>query len=128
MEEPCRIELFGGLRVRQQDRAFSRFNTHKTGALLAYLAWRIPVPQPREVLIDLLWPDADPSAARASLSSALSSLRHQLEPPGIAAGSIITADRFSVGLNQAAVVTDVTEFEAAIRHAGTVKSDDERIR
>jgi two-component SAPR family response regulator len=34
----CRIELFGGMRLVQQDRTITRFRTHKAAHLLAYLA------------------------------------------------------------------------------------------
>jgi hypothetical protein len=62
-----RIEFFGGLRARRDNEVITRFRTQKTAALLAYLALR-PGPQPREVLVGLLWPDAEPEAARNSLS------------------------------------------------------------
>src|SRR5689334_18626104 len=98
MEARCRIELLGGLRVWQGERAITRFRTQKTGAVLAYLAYYLPRPHPREVLIELFWPESTPEAGRQSLSMALSSLRHQLEPPGIPANTILLADRLTLGL------------------------------
>jgi DNA-binding SARP family transcriptional activator len=92
MDLRCRIELFGGLRVRQQAdvagaaRTITRFRTQKTASLLAYLAFHLSQTQPREVLIELLWPRGTAEAGRQSLSMALSSLRHQLEPPGVPRG------------------------------------------
>jgi predicted ATPase/DNA-binding SARP family transcriptional activator len=79
-----------------------------------------------------LWPGSSPQAGRASLSVALSSLRHQFEPPGRGtAGTILLADRFSLGLRPGAVATDVAEFEGALAHAnridGTLLSRDERV-
>jgi DNA-binding SARP family transcriptional activator len=56
-----------------------RFRTHKTASLLAYLSLH-PAPQPREVLVELLWPDDEPESGRHSLRTALSSLRRQFEP------------------------------------------------
>ena len=119
------IELLGGLRaVAAAGRGIehaagpvvSRFRTQKAGALLGYLALYKDRRHPREVLIDLLWPGSRPEAGRASLSVALSSLRRQLEPPGwtICAGTVLLADRFSIGLRLGAVTTDVAEFEAAL--------------
>src|SRR5579871_2881428 len=107
MELPCRIELLGGLRVRQGERLISRFRTHKVGALLAYLAYFPEPPHPREMLMELLWPETLPDAARNSLSNALSSLRHQLEPPGMPMGAVLQADRFNIGLRADAIQTDV---------------------
>ncbi len=115
--EPWQIELFGGLTARQGPREITRFRTQKTASLLAYLAYHLDRSHPRERLIDLFWPDDDPEAARHSLRTALSSLRHQLELPGVAAGSVVQADRGCVRLNPEAVRTDVAEFKAVLRAA-----------
>src|SRR6266852_8489464 len=117
MYTTSRIELLGGLRIAQGDRVITRFRTQKTAALLAYLAFYRERAHPREHLIDLLWPEADLTSGRNSLSIALSSLRHQLEPPGVPHGAILRADRSSVQLNPEAVSTDVAEFELALQKA-----------
>src|SRR5262249_53861343 len=72
---------------------------------------------PREVLIELLWPEAELDAGRHNLSVALSLLRQLLEPPGVPDGSVVDADRHGVGPNPAAVATDVAELEGALAHA-----------
>src|SRR5207244_2945613 len=112
-----RIELLGGLRATQGERVVARFSTQRTGALLAYMAYYLDRSHPREVLIDLLWPERAPRAGRQSLSQALSSLRRQFEPPGVPAGALLMADRASVRLNPDAVTTDAAEFEAALASA-----------
>src|SRR5437660_11834726 len=117
LPEPWRIELFGGLRARSGDRTISRFPTQKTGALLAYLALHLDRSHTRDHLAELLWPDTDLDAARHSLRQALASLRRVLEPPGVAAGSVLLAERFSARLNPPAVVTDVAEFEMTLARA-----------
>lgn len=115
-----RIEMLGGLRACGQGAtgalSITRFRTHKTGALLAYLAQR-PGPHPREALVDLLWPDASLAAGRRSLRVALSSLRHQVEPPGVPSGAVLSAARETVGLNPHAITTDVAAFEAVLEAA-----------
>ncbi len=126
MNQPYRIELLGGLRVRQEERVITRFRTQKAGALLAYLAYFRRQSHPREVLIDLLWPDLEPEAGRNNLSTILSTLRHQLEPPGTPAGSVLKADRFAVGLNAEAVCTDVADFENRLAAAEQAQSEMER--
>jgi DNA-binding SARP family transcriptional activator len=128
MNTQWRIELFGGLRVASGERVITRFRRHKTGALLAYLACFRHRSYPREVLFELLWPECDPNAGRHNLNVALSSLRHQLQPPGVPPGAVIVADRASVRLNPAAVTTDVAEFEAAIQSASRAQSSTERIQ
>jgi predicted ATPase len=111
----CRIELLGGLRVVQGERVVTRFQTQKTASLLAYLAYHLRQNHPREVLIEMLWPETEPGVGRHRLSMALSSLRHQLEPPGAPGGTVLQADRFHIRLNPAAISTDVAEFEESLR-------------
>src|SRR5689334_7812746 len=62
----------------------------------------------------MLSPETEPQAGHHRLSMALSSLRHQLEPPGVLDSSVLQADRFSVRLNPAAITTDVAEFEEVL--------------
>src|SRR5947207_7733847 len=102
MSSLIRIEMFGGFRVQLCDRNITRFPTQKAAALLARLAY-FPELHPREMLADLLWPDSDTDAARASLSQALSMLRRQLVPPGVAAGAVIQSTKTHVRLNPQAV-------------------------
>ena len=123
MEARCRIELLGGLRVVQGERVITRFMTYKTGVLLAYLAFYRLRAHPREQLIEMLWPDCEPEAGRNSLSKALSSLRHQLEPPGIPAGAVLRADRASVQLNPDSTTTDVWAFETALQAAAKARTE-----
>jgi DNA-binding SARP family transcriptional activator len=113
----CRIELLGGLRVWCGERPVTRFRSRKTGELLAYLACYPRREHPREVLIELFWPDCDLDAGRHSLNVALSSLRKELEPPGVPDGAVLHTDRFSVRLNPETVRTDIAGFETALRAA-----------
>jgi predicted ATPase/DNA-binding SARP family transcriptional activator len=122
MDAPCRIELLGGLRVHQGQRVITRFQTHKTGALLAYLAYFRHQSHAREELIEILWPEDGERQARHKLSMVLTALRRQLEPPGVPAGSVIIANQASVQLNPAACTTDVAEFEAALEAASGATS------
>ncbi len=65
MDALWRIGLLGGLSAEQGARVVTRFRTQKVGALLAYLAYHHQRSHPREVLTDLLWPDADLDAGGA---------------------------------------------------------------
>ena len=112
-----RIEMLGVLRARSAGRAVERFQTQKTGALLAFLACHPGRRHSREELVDLLWPDAEIGPGRNRLSQALGWLRSQLEPDGVAPGTIVLADRQSVGLSRSLVTTDLAEFEAALSAA-----------
>lgn len=108
MTGPCRVYVLGAVRIERDGRLETRFRTQKTAALLAYLALHPGRPVPREDLIGLLWPDADFAQGRNSLSQAISSLRHQLEPPETSPGSVLVADRNAVLLDPA-VWVDLSE-------------------
>lgn len=129
--QPWHIQLFSSLRARQSappgEQVVTRFRSQKYGALLAYLAFYRGHSHPRDVLIELIWPDS-PSieAGRHRLSLALSSLRAQFEPPGTPAGSLIVADRLSVELNPDAYSSDVQQFEEALRLAARATDDENR--
>src|SRR5262245_25114466 len=103
--EPWYITLFGSLHVQRGEQVITRFKTQKVAGLLAYLAYHRRQAHPREVLMDLFWPESEPEAGRASLSVALSSLRNQLEPPSTPANAVLRADRFSISLNPQAITT-----------------------
>jgi len=128
MDARCRVELLGGLRVQQGERTITRFRTQKTAALLAYLAYHLDRAHPREVLAELLWPWASPTAGRESLSTALASLRRQIEPPGLPKGAVLKTDRFSIQLNPQTVSTDVAEFQAALQAAEQAGNETERVQ
>ncbi len=126
--EPWRIELFGGLKLRQGDRLIARFPTQKVASLLAYLALHADRVHPREQLADLLWPDADVDSARHNLRQALLSLRRLLEPPETPPNSVLVADRASVRLGPAAVEVDAGRFTALLQSAEDSKDESERLR
>ena len=111
METHWRIRMLGGLRAEYGEKAITRFNTQKTAALLAYLAYHSDQPHSREMLVDLLWPDEEPEAGRHNFRTALHWLRRSLEPEGIPAGSVVLADRLMAQLNPETVTTDAAEFK-----------------
>lgn len=124
----CRIELLGGVRVWRLGQPVTHFRSRKTVDLLAYLACFPRREHPREVLMELFWTECELDAARHSLNVALSSLRKQLEPCGVADGDVLQSNRFSVRLNPQTVTTDVAEFEAAIRGAAAATDISEQGR
>lgn len=72
------MSLLGSFRVTLDDVPLTSFATDKGRALLAYLAVEANRPHRRDTLIDLLWPDRPPAAARNDLRQALYQLRHTL--------------------------------------------------
>src|SRR3954451_2773878 len=107
----CRVQLLGELRItfagQEAPCSFSR----KLGGLLGYLACFLHRSHPRDLLIELFWPEVDLEAGRASLRSALPILRRLLESPGGTSGSLLLTDRQTVRLDPRRVSTDVEEFE-----------------
>ncbi|HZH34494.1 MAG TPA: tetratricopeptide repeat protein [Pyrinomonadaceae bacterium] len=118
-----RIELLGRLSAERDNQIITRFRTHKTGLLLAYLAFYPKRIHAREELIEMLWSESDTEAGRASLRTALASLRRQLEP----AGSVFIADRANIQINPNALTTDVAEFESALKTAEQTANLSEKI-
>jgi DNA-binding SARP family transcriptional activator len=112
MDTLWRIEMLGWLRAVGENRAVTRFRTHMTGALFAYLAFHPYRSHPREELIERFWPECELEAGRNNLRLALYSLRRQLEP-----GGVILADRQTVQLSPEAVTTDVAAFETTLQAA-----------
>ncbi|MES2459243.1 MAG: BTAD domain-containing putative transcriptional regulator, partial [Armatimonadota bacterium] len=113
-----RVCLLGGLRAERDAEVVARFRSQKIGALLAYLALFPRRPHTREELADLLWPDSEPETARTNLRTALSSLRRQLEPPGIPAGTVlVSSGSGDISLNPSLIETDVAQFEEVIKRA-----------
>src|SRR5205807_761811 len=104
------------------------FRTQRAGALLAYLSYHLHRSHPREAVIELLWPESDRHLGRVSLRTELTSLRRQLEPPGVPPGAVLLADRATLRLNPAACVTDVALFEAALETAQQPGSSTDRAR
>lgn len=117
MDKLWRIELLGGVQLVRADGSIARFATRKIASLLAYVAYFTGRPHAREVLAELLWPEAELDAQRNSFRVALNSLRKQLEPPGIIQGRVLIADRSALRLNPEAFTTDVQLFEDAIRRS-----------
>src|SRR5438874_2731591 len=102
LEQPWRIQLLGELRATLGANTISRFQTRKAGALLAFLAFFPQRPASRDELSEHLWPYEAPEVSRNRLRVALSSLRRQMEPPGVPSGAVLAADRTSVQMRPAA--------------------------
>jgi predicted ATPase/DNA-binding SARP family transcriptional activator len=128
MQERWHIELLGQLRLRRGDAINRPLERQKSTALLAYLACHPRYPHPRDVLIELLWPEEDPEVGRRKLRSLLHDLRALLAEPHSAAGALLLAERTTVHLDPAAFTTDVAEFQTALQSAAHATELAERIR
>ncbi len=70
--------LLGAFRVTVNDRPIENWPSGRGRALFKYLLTHHDQPTPRDVLMDVFWPNASPEAARNSLNVALHSLRRAL--------------------------------------------------
>src|SRR5438874_235032 len=66
-----RIDLFGDLRATCGTQVITRFDTRKVAALLAFLAYHPDRAHPRELVMEILWPEEDPDATRVRLRTVL---------------------------------------------------------
>jgi predicted ATPase/DNA-binding SARP family transcriptional activator len=115
----ARLELFllGMPRLRR-DGVLLKLNTRKMMALVAYVAVSALEARGRRLrrasLVALLWPDLEPSRARAAFRRDLSLLRKALR------GEWLEADRESVGTDpEADFWLDVDQFNRLLRACGT---------
>ncbi len=84
------------------------------GLLLTHLRGSLP----RDQVLDLLWPDADPDAAINSLNQTVFQLRRVLDPgyKDRESPTYITSSTDAVGLDPDLIRTDVDEFRTAAAH------------
>ncbi|MFW6070692.1 MAG: AfsR/SARP family transcriptional regulator, partial [bacterium] len=112
MKRHLSLLLLGAFQAKLNGEPLDGFDYDKVRALLAYLAVERGVPQRRDALASLLWPEQPNKAARHSLSQALLKLRQALGDRE-AETPFILADRKTIQLNpHADVELDVTQFEA----------------
>ena len=107
MAESLEIHTLGGLQIRHDGVRLEGLGSRKAEALLIYLACN-PIPQPREVLIDLLWDEQAPSAALNNLRWILAVLRRRF-------ASYLQITRTTVALTLAPTGwLDVAALDAAL--------------
>ena len=113
-----RIQLLGGFSVSYGERAVASISTPRLQSLLAYLVLNANIPQSRQHIAFLLWPDTSESNARNNLRQFLHQLRHLLPDPD----RFLTADANTVCWHQGeGQIIDVQRFEHALVEAETAE-------
>ncbi len=102
------LSLLGGFELTGPD-GIVDLPSKKLAGLLAYLACNAPRPQPRERLSALLWGSHFDAQAKQNLRQALFRLRKVLGQDAL------ESDGEIVSLNTAAILCDVSRFEALVR-------------
>jgi len=106
------LSLLGGFELTGPDGVVD-LPSKKLAGLLAYLACTTPQPQPRERLSALLWGSHFDTQAKQNLRQALFRLRKVLGE------DTLESDGEFISLNSAAVVCDVSRFEALVREGSS---------
>ena len=119
------ITLSGSLGVRCGDLDLSHFRTRKTALLLAYLACYSHRTHRREELLEHLFPEHNPEAARNLLRVTLTYLRKAIEVQGLA--SPLVSDREHIRLDVSTVSTDRKAFDSLIDAANRCESDADKL-
>jgi DNA-binding SARP family transcriptional activator/Tfp pilus assembly protein PilF len=112
-ESAVSIETLGGFRVRSAGRTVTTndWGSRKARDLVKILLSHRGRPVPREVLVEALWPDEEPSVTSNRLSVALSTVRKVLDPGRrFPADHLVGADRSSASFSREHAVVDVEVF------------------
>jgi hypothetical protein len=112
------LRLLGDVLLRRPHGAPQHLPGRAATALLARLALAPDQAQPREVLIELLWPGVALDVGRNRLWQVLSTLKSLLDASaegGTAPVEVVIADRLAVRLTSRLLHCDAAAFEAATR-------------
>src|SRR5215210_3942788 len=107
MDGRLRIRLFGELDVRDGEVPLPPLESARARSLLAYLVLHEGVPQSRQRLAFLLWPDSTEGQARTNLRHLLHTLRSAV--PALAPHLDVTPQ--TISWLQADAWTDVAAFD-----------------
>jgi len=111
MPSALRLRLLGEFTLLVGNGGVLIVNTHRLQAFIAYLALHRDLPQPRQRLAFLFWPDSPEPQARSNLRNLIHQLRHAL--PQVDDLLCTTADNISWNPNLNFSL-DVNEFENAL--------------
>jgi DNA-binding SARP family transcriptional activator len=125
---PLAVATFGGFILQRGGRRIDlRAARPKVRSLLRLLVLNSQRPLHREVIVEALWPEADPTAATHSLQVAVSSLRGVLDGAGLDARIGRDADAYRLILPPATLIdTVVFEQSAASARAQRAAGEERR--
>lgn len=115
-----RIELLGKLRFMYGKQVLGSISTNRLQSLLAYLVLHSEVPQSREHLAFLLWPESNESQARTNLRQLLHHLRRALPAE---CSLLVTDNQTAQWRTDPTCSIDIVEFEAAADRAARAEMD-----
>jgi len=107
--------LLGRFRLFRRGQLLEGWHGSKTPRVVRYLFAQRGRPVPRDVLIDLFWPDVDPETARRNLHQAIYVIRKALRAACDPNQLILFADEAYAVNTSAGMWCDADEFEACAR-------------
>src|SRR5436853_5335164 len=117
------IQLFGNFSLLYGDQQITSFTTTRLQSLIAYLALQRDVPQQRQHLAFLFWPDATEAQARNNLRQLL----HQLRQAFPEVEHFLSADTHMLHWHPVTPFhLDVAEFEQALTLADAAARSNEQ--
>lgn len=123
MEPILHLRLLGDFSLSYADQQVISLNTMRLQSLLAYLVLHRDVPQQRQHLAFLFWPETTEAQARNNLRQLL----HQLRQVFPEVEHFLSADTHTVYWRSAATFhLDVAEFEQALNEAATATHYNDR--
>ncbi len=106
--------LLGSFRLLHDDRPLDLLVAGKAMALLSVLALHLESGVPREMLLELLWPDQDAAQSTVSLNSLVYSLHRRLRVDDLDAPAVIHANGSYYLNRDAGFSTDIALFDLLI--------------
>jgi DNA-binding SARP family transcriptional activator len=111
MAPTLRIRLLGNVDLRSGDEPLAPLDSARAVSLLGYLLVHRGVPQPRQQLAFMFWPDSTEAQARTNLRKVLHTLRHALPD----ADAFIQVTALTLRWREDAPYTlDLADFEQAL--------------
>ena len=83
---------FGPFRAFRRDQPVQEWSSRKGKSIFKYLIAHRDRPISKEVLMDLIWPETPPEAARNNLNVAIYGLRQSLRQAGLSESTILYQD------------------------------------
>jgi DNA-binding SARP family transcriptional activator/predicted ATPase len=114
VEPILRVELFGDFSLTDGDQRVTTIATPRLQSLLAYLVLHRDVPQPRQHLAFLFWPDTNEAQARNNLRQLVHQLRRALPAVERFLNTNANTLRWHTG---ASFTLDIAEFERELQLA-----------
>ncbi|NLE51494.1 MAG: hypothetical protein GX613_08820 [Chloroflexi bacterium] len=108
---------FGPFRVYQRDQPVREWLSRKGKSIFKYLVAHRDRPIPKEVLMELVWPDTHPDAARNNLNVAIYGLRQSLRQGALSESLIVYQDDCYLLNPDVTVWVDAEAFSAHVARA-----------